>query len=322
MRHGFVFPALVGLILLGILGLGRSAAPGHRAADMTGTAPVVCPMVPATSGPEASPRGYLFIIGGGEREEGMMKRFIALADHFQGGKVVIYTMASGVPGETGPAYADEFRKLGAKKAVWENLTHEQALVEDNTAVLDDAGGVFFSGGDQARLTAALLDTPVLARIKDLYRRGAVVGGTSAGAAVMSEVMITGDEARTPDPDAEEADKFRTIEAGNIVTGRGFGFLTTAVIDQHHIARKRENRLVSVVAEHPDLLGIGVDEDTAIVVAPDRTFEVLGEGAVLILDPARARIRTQASKLIAIEGLVLHVLVPGERFNLDRRSVVE
>jgi cyanophycinase len=322
MRHKFASPALAGLIILGILGPGRAATSGQGPANGSGAVPNVGPTAPAAAALDASPQGYLFIIGGGEREEGMMKKFIALADRFQGGKVVIYTMASGVPGETGPAYADEFRKLGARKAVWENLTHEQALVEDNTAALDDAGGVFFSGGDQSRLAAALLDTPVLARIKDLYRRGAVVGGTSAGAAVLSEVMITGDEARTPAPDAEEADKFRTIETENIVTRRGFGFLTTAVIDQHHIARKRENRLISVVAEHPDLLGIGVDEDTAIVVGPDRTFEVVGEGSVLILDPARARIRTQPSKLIAIEGMALNVLVPGTRFNLDTRSVVE
>jgi len=272
--------------------------------------------------PKVEPaKGSLFIIGGGDRSEAMMKRYIGLAERFQSGKIVIYTMASGVPTETGTELVAEFKKLGAKNVVWENLTHDQALVEDNTAVLKDAGGIYFSGGDQARLTAALLDTPVYKRLMELYRQGAVIGGTSAGAAVMSEVMITGDEKRKPGGEDVECEKFRTIEAGNIITGRGFGFITSAVIDQHHIARKRENRLISVIGEHPDLLGVAIDEDTAIVVAPDETFEVVGESCVLILDPSLAKIQILPTKQINIENMTLHLLTPGMRFSLKARKVV-
>ena len=280
--------------------------------------PVKAQPVPAQPEPA---KGYLFIIGGGDRPEAMMKQFIGLADRFQSGKIVIYTMASSVPDESGPAYVDEFKKLGAKNAVWENLTHDQALVEDNTAVLKDAGGVYFSGGDQAWLTAALLDTPIHKKIMDLYQQGAVIGGHSAGAAVMSEVMITGDERRKPGGEEVECDKFRTIEAGTIITSRGFGLLTTAVIDQHFIARKRYGRLFSVIAEHPDLLGVAIDEATAIVLGPDGVFDVVGQSGVLILDPARAKIQILPTQRINFEGMTLHLLTPGMRFNLKDRKVV-
>jgi cyanophycinase len=299
-------------LLLAIAAIGQAALQAKPA-----------PTAPAKVEPAkaASPQGFLFIIGGGEREEPMMKRYIALADRFQSGKIVVYTMASGVPSESGTGMVDELKGLGAKAVVWENLTHEQALVEDNAKVLNDAGGVYFTGGDQARLTAALLDTPVLAKIKDLYRKGAVVGGTSAGAAVMSELMITGDEASKPGGEDIECDKWRIIEAGDVLTSRGFGFLTTAVIDQHHIVRKRENRLFAVIGEHPDLLGVAIDEDTAIVVAPDQTFEVTGVSYVLVLDASRAKTRILPTKQIVIENMGLSLLTPGMRYDLKTRAVI-
>ena len=300
------------LLLLLSAALFGQAAPQSKPAA---AAPKAEPM-------KAAPQGYLFIIGGGEREEPMMKTYIGLADRFQSGKIVVYTMASGVPSESGTGMVDELKKLGAKAVVWENLTHEQALVEDNAKVLEDAGGVYFTGGDQARLTAALLDTPVLAKIKDLYRKGAVLGGTSAGAAVMSELMITGDEVRKPGGEDIECEKWKVIEAGDVLTSRGFGFLTTAVIDQHHIARKRENRLLSIIGEHPDLLGVAIDEDTAIVVAPDQTFEVVGASYVLILDASRAKTQILPTKQIVLENVGLSLLTPGMRYNLRTRAIVK
>jgi len=277
---------------------------------------------PEASVPTEPPKGRLIIIGGGGSIEPILKRFISLAERFQSGKIVIYMMASGVPMETGPESLEEFKAAGAKNAVWFNLTREQALVQDNADALNDVGGIYFEGGDQAYLTAALLGTPVLAKIKELHRKGAVVGGTSAGAAVMSEVMITGDERRMPGGEEIECDKFRTIEAGNIVTAPGFGFITTAVIDQHHIYRKRTNRLISVIAEHPDLLGVAIDEDTAVEVAPDQTFEVVGDKCVLVLDAGRAKITPLASPLMKMESMILHLLTPGSRYDLKTRVVLD
>ncbi|MCJ7611189.1 MAG: hypothetical protein MUP19_02920, partial [Candidatus Aminicenantes bacterium] len=125
---------------------------------------------PAPVQPEPA-KGHLIIIGGGDRLQPILKSFIALADRFQSGKIVIYLMASGVPMEDGPATLADFQKLGAKSVVWVNLTRDQAMVQDNADALNDVGGVYFEGGDQSRLTAALLDTPIHAKIMDLYRRG-------------------------------------------------------------------------------------------------------------------------------------------------------
>jgi len=263
----------------------------------------------------AGPKGYLFIVGGGDWPEGMMDRFVNLAGRFGTGRIVILPMASSVPEESAAEETDGFRKLGAKDVVTIQLTREQALNPESAALLDGAGGVFFSGGDQSRLTAVLLDTPVHKKLMELYEQGAVIGGTSAGAAVMSEVMITGDEVRKP----EEGHEFETIQAGNVITTRGFGFVRKAVIDQHFVTRKRLNRLISVIAEHPGLLGVGIDESTAILVRPGDTFEVVGVKQVVIFDPAGAKFRVLPDSKIAFTGLVCHALTNGDAFDLSARK---
>jgi cyanophycinase len=266
---------------------------------------------------QAAPKGHLFIIGGGERDAPLMKRYGDLAARFGTGKVVIFTMASGVPQEVGPELVAEFKANGMKDVVYYQLTREEAMKPGSERILNGVGGVWFAGGDQARLTAALLDTPIHKRMLELYQAGCVIGGTSAGAAVMSEVMITGDEKRK----AEEGKEFSTIEADNVVTAEGLGFLRTAIIDQHFVARKRLNRLISVVAERPSLLGVGIDESTAIIVRPDQVFEVLGESSVLVLDGARTRARTGGGRRLGFSGLILDSLLAGDRFDLAARKVV-
>ncbi len=265
----------------------------------------------------AEPKGSLFIIGGGERDEAMMRRFVDAARRFGTGRIVVFPMASSEPKETGDGLVAELLKYGAPGAASVILTREQALAEGSDRVLDGAGGVFFSGGDQSRQTAVLLHTPIHRRLLELYAAGCVMGGTSAGAAVMSEVMITGDEKRKP----EEGKEFQTIEAGNVVTTEGLGFLRTAIIDQHFVVRKRLNRLISLVAEHPRLLGVGIDESTAVVVERGRRFEVIGEGQVLVWDGARARVRTAADGRLGFTGMVFHTLLPGDRFDLAARKIV-
>ena len=264
----------------------------------------------------AGPKGHLFIVGGGDWPDGMMNRFVDLAARFGTGRIVILPMASSVPEESAAEETVEFRKLGAKDIVTHLLTREQALKPESAALLDGAGGVFFSGGDQARLTAVLLDTPVHRRLLELYEQGAVIGGTSAGAAVMSEVMITGDEVRKPEAGRE----FETLQAANIVTARGFGFVVPrVVIDQHFVTRKRHNRLISLLAEHPDLLGVAIDESTAVLVRPDETFEVVGAKQVIVYDPAGAKFRILPNTNIAFTGLVMHALTDGDTFDLKTRK---
>jgi cyanophycinase len=263
-------------------------------------------------------KGHLFVIGGGRRPVSMMKKFIDLAQQINSGKIVIFPMASSVPAEVGPEQGERFKELGARDVEFHILNREQALSEKSVAILDDVGGVYFSGGVQSRLTAVLIDTPVHKKLLEIYRKGAVIGGTSAGAAVMSEVMITGDEKR----EVEEGHAFESLLADNVVTTRGFGFIRSAIIDQHFIRRKRHNRLISLAAENPKLLGIGIDESTAIIVKPDETFEVIGERSVVVYDASRAQIQLSPSQNIGGSNFIMHILNNGDRFNLKTKRIIK
>lgn len=256
------------------------------------------------------PKGHLLIIGGGERTAAIMKRFLGLAAGFGEGKIVVFTMATGVPEEVRQETVAEYKGLGVEDVAIYHLTRDEAVKPDAAKILGGAGGVFFTGGDQSRLTAVLLDTPILARLHEMYEQGCVIGGTSAGAAVMSEVMITGDEKRTKNED----ELWQTIEAGNVVRVRGFGFVKNAVIDQHFLVRRRQNRLISLVLENPTLLGAGIDESTAILVRPDGKWEVLGESQVMIYDARKADVAKASSNKLGGHGLALHFLLAGDVFD--------
>lgn len=265
----------------------------------------------STKGPVGpGPKGHLLIIGGGERTEAIMKRFLALAAGFGEGKIVVFTMATGVPEEVRQDTLAEYKGLGVEDVAIYHLTRDEAMKPDAVKILDGAGGVFFTGGDQSRLTAALLDTPILARLHEMYEQGCVIGGTSAGAAVMSEVMITGDEKRTSDADAS----WQTVEADNVVRVRGFGFVRNVIIDQHFLVRRRHNRLISLVLEKPALLGAGIDESTAILVRPDGKWEVLGESQVFVVDARKAVVSKAPSGKLGAHGLALNLLLPGDVFD--------
>ncbi len=265
---------------------------------------------------EAQPKGTLMIIGGGRRPDDVMQRFIRLAENFRSGRILIFPMASGVPAEVGAEQVAELRDLGAKLVEYRILTREQAEQPKSAELLDGVGGVFFSGGVQVRLLNVLFGTPLHKEILDIYREGAVIAGTSAGAAVMSEIMITGDEKR----EVARGQEFSTIETGNILTLAGLGLIKKAIIDQHFVRRRRNNRLISLVVEIPELLGIGIDESTAILVKPDQTFEVVGWGNVIVYDAYRARISLRDPRAISSHNMTMHILKPGDRFSLDERQV--
>jgi len=268
-------------------------------------------LVPACSRAiPAGPKGQLFIIGGGDRDEPLMRRFVELAKGFGAGRVVVFTMASSVPLEVGPELVAEFRNYGVKDVVYYQLTRDEAMKADSAKILDGVGAIWFSGGDQARLTAVLLDTPIHARMLELYAEGCLIGGTSAGAAVMSEVMITGAEKRTKNED----ELWQTIEAENVVRVRGFGFVKNAIIDQHFLVWRRQNRLISLVLENPALLGAGIDEATAVLVRPDGKWEILGESHVFVVDARKATVSRTATKRLGAHGLALHLLLPGDVFD--------
>ena len=265
-----------------------------------------------------APRGTLFIIGGGDRSRSMMEEFVALAGGPDKARIRIIPNASGDGDTSGLEMTEEFKSLGVKDVSHVLYTREQAERPSAERPFDGATGIYFTGGDQIRITRALLKTPVHRALLDLYRKGAVIGGTSAGAAIMSEVMITGDEKINRDT----VNLFPMIRLGNVETVEGMGFVTDAIIDQHFVRRKRHNRLITVVLEHPQLVGVGIDEATAVVIGPDHSFRVTGESIVVVYDATGAtQATTDAAGNLAASGMLLHVLKAGDRYDLSARRVL-
>lgn len=265
---------------------------------------------------ELSAQGNLVIIGGGKRPVYVMQKFVELAGGTDS-KIAVIPNASGDAVDTGIYQVNQLKELGAKEALFVYAKNEEA---DNDSVLEKLNGVtgiFFSGGDQRRLTADLVGTKLFNRIKEIYNSGGVIGGTSAGAAVMSRIMITGDEAKNND----SSYSFVTIEKGNVITSEGFGFIEDAIVDQHFIFRKRQNRLISLVLENPNLLGIGIDEETSIIVNNKMEFQVLGEYQVIVYDAYNSKISINSKEQFGAENIRLHILNSNDRFDIKSKKVL-
>ncbi len=261
-------------------------------------------------------KGKLVIIGGVQTTQ-IIEKFVELA----GGKdarIIIIPNAGSEPKLNSEIEQKEFNRLGAK-ADYILFTRETADNPENLKKMEWANAVFFTGGDQSILTKDMLGTKLLDKVFDIYKDGGVIGGTSAGAAVMSKVMITGNELLNKD----STDSFITIEKNNIETKQGFGFLTKVIIDQHFLKRKRHNRTISALIEHPKLVGVAIDESTAIIVYPDDIFQVYGKNQVLVYDPTKATdIREDKKGNLGISNMKLHVLISGDKFDLKTNQVIK
>jgi cyanophycinase len=259
----------------------------------------------------------LLIVGGGPIPDAILDRFLALA----GGKdarIVVFPMASENP-EAGIELTEDFRTMiGGAGAQAERivLTHEQADAPDAANRLSGVTGIWFGGGDQSRLTAALHGTRTEKAILERYRDGAVVGGTSAGAAVMTTPMLTGDEKRPGGdrpPSKESSDAYITIARDNVVTSDGFALLPGTIVDQHFVRRRRNNRLLSLVLEHPDRIGVGIDESTALEVDPDGSWHVLGASVAVVFDARGSSITPASAAVLGASDVRMHVLPAGSAF---------
>jgi cyanophycinase len=274
---------------------------------------------PPTAPTAASPavRGSLLIVGGGPLPDAILDRFVTLAGGKGRARIVVFPMASSDP-DAGVEITEDFRKRGAE-AERIVFSHEQADTDAAARRLEGATGIWFGGGDQVLLTAALGHTRVEAAIRARYLAGAVVGGTSAGAAVMSTPMLTGDEKHpggSRPPAKDSSDAYMTIARDNVVTVEGFGLISGAIIDQHHIRRRRNNRLLSLVLEHPTLVGIGIDESTALEVGPSGPWRVLGESAAIVYDARKASITAPSAAVLGATGVRLSVLPSGSTYDLS------
>lgn len=261
----------------------------------------------------AAPRGTLFIVGGGEQPPALVKDFVALAGGSRA-RIAVVPMASEDAAEGGREKADDLQVLGAQTFVL-NITREQAQSDSVVRLLASATGIWFNGGDQARLANVLRGTPALRAMQERYLAGAVIGGTSAGAAVMSDSMLTGNQKRpTADSIGYYGDEFPSIARGAIQIVPGLGFLHGAVVDMHFIRRERANRLLAVVLERPSLLGVGIDEGTAVRVDPDGHWTVLGRSAAIVIDARDAHVTPPNAPLLGATGVHLLLLPAGSTFD--------
>jgi len=263
--------------------------------------------------PQGGERGWIVAIGGGEEKVHnpvILERFLDLCGG-GGAKLVVIPTASALR-ETGPRYSSVFRELGAAEVeVMDFDTRRDADELGRSAVLREADGVFLTGGNQMRLATGLGGTNVARALRELNARGGHVAGTSAGASFLSEHMIAfGDDNRRP-------------QAGSVTLAPGLGLTNRVVIDQHFTQRGRLGRLLTALAFNPFLIGLGLDEDTAAFIAPDKTVEVVGSGTVTVVDTAGLTFSSMdqavAQDPVSMLGVTLHVLIQGATFNLHTRE---
>jgi cyanophycinase len=260
-----------------------------------------------------APKGYLFIVGGGPQPPALVQRFVDLAGG-KNAKIVVFAMASSDGKASGEEKADDLRKLGADAHAY-YIDHDEANSDSMERNMKGVTGVWFGGGDQVLLTKALLGTRVEKAIHQRYEAGAVVGGTSAGAAVMSNPMLTGEE-RHPGgvrPPSDTSEHYMTIARTNTELVPGFGMIKGALIDQHFLRRRRHNRFISAVLDTPAHLGVGIDESTALIVHPDGHWSVMGESAASIYDARHAKLTPPGAPVLGESGLILNVLPAGSSY---------
>ncbi|MGB0525045.1 MAG: cyanophycinase [Flammeovirgaceae bacterium] len=254
-------------------------------------------------------KGKLFIIGGGKRPPALVKELYELAGLNKGGYGIILPMSSSEP-DTSAYYAKlQFTEQGIENVTAMHFKKGDEATPEQADSLRAANLIYISGGDQNRFMEIVKGTSIEESILAAYQAGAVIAGTSAGAAVMSDKMITGNELRHPD----YRSTFRNIESQNIEIKAGLGLIKTAIIDQHFVKRSRYNRLFSAVIEYPDLLSIGIDESTAIVVSGDSATVTGNSQVILMENPSNSLI--QKDTLLGADGLKVSILLPGKTFSV-------
>jgi cyanophycinase len=256
--------------------------------------------------------GSLIAIGGAEDREDTKTILRYIAQRIGSGKLVISTLASGHADEVWEIYRTLFSSMGVKSVKHLRVNYRDDSSEaSQLGVLADATAVFFTGGDQLRITTRLGGAPLTERIEEIYRRGGIIAGTSAGATALGEMMLVGSPAEG------------ICKLSDIRMTPGLGLAKNLIIDQHFSERGRIRRLLGAVAENPRMLGIGVDEDTAVVIDGDGAFHTIGSGAVYVADGHDLSYtnfsEVSFNRAMSVFGVKLHVLSDGDRFDVDSRE---
>lgn len=259
--------------------------------------------------------GPLVIVGGAEDKTGesrILRRFVQLGGG-QHARVLVITVATELPVEVGTEYIETFGRIGVEDVrTFDVSTRDAANLDSAVKMIRNASCIYFTGGDQLRITKLLGGTRVDAALHAAHNEGIVLGGTSAGASMMSSTMIVEGVAET-NPRVSIVDM-----------APGMEFLDGAVVDQHFAERGRLGRLLSAVAQYPHHLGLGIDENTAVIVK-DHVLEVLGQGAVSIVDAGSVTYsnldKVGKDESLALCGVKLHMLPEGCGFQLRERQPI-
>ncbi len=259
-------------------------------------------------------KGPLVIIGGGEDKEGERAILREVARRLDGGRLVVATVASHEPEGYFEAYERAFADLGITDLVELYVKDRAETLDPNKLdLLDGAAGVFFSGGDQLRISSQIGDTPIEQRVREIHERGGLLAGTSAGASVMSETMLV------------KGTSGESYKIGDVHMAPGLGLVRNMIIDQHFAERGRFGRLFGAVAHNPRELGIGIDEDTALVFEDER-FQVIGSGCVYVVDGAGVThsniAEAEPERALSMYDVRLHVLSAGDTFDVAKRRPAE
>ncbi|MFZ1377632.1 MAG: cyanophycinase [Geothrix sp.] len=253
------------------------------------------------------PKGTLVIVGGGGMPQPILDAFLS-ASGGKGGVVGIIPTSTSDPDGALKEWKEDLEKAGLVFVALDVRAREQASQPELLERAKRCTGFWFSGGDQNRVGDCIVGTPLQWVILERYAAGAAIGGTSAGAAIMSKVMLTGD-------DRHGKNEWAEFGPGAYRTREGMGFLPEGVlVDQHFLRRSRQNRLFSLIMERPDHLGLGIDEATALVVKEGKAT-VVGNRSVMVFDPAGMTVNGGA-----LRDLRVHVLRTGQSIDLTTRKV--
>ncbi len=262
------------------------------------------------------PKGRLIIIGGHEEKQGEQTILKAVAQRARSdrSRLAIVTVATNQPEEIGREYRELFMELGVKHVeIVDIRTRDEAADDAHIQKIAGASVIFFTGGDQLRITSQIGDSPLFRCMSERYQKGATIAGTSAGAAAMPETMLI----------AGASDASHRISA--LEMAPGLAFLSGVVIDSHFAERGRMGRLLGAVAQNPRNIGLGIDEDTAIVVTPQERFEVIGSGAVYVVDGMDISYSSLSEQhpegIVSIYDIKLHVLGQDDYYDLHARRPI-
>lgn len=260
-------------------------------------------------------RGRLMAIGGGEDKENecvILKEFVRLAGD-EKAFIIVLTTATDSPEESADQYKKVFQRLGVKKVeAMDVSTRTDAMKPNCCEFIEKATGIFFTGGDQLHITSLMGGTDLQKAILKAYENGIIIGGTSAGAAVMGNSMIiSGDSDENP-------------RMGSVEIAAGTDLIVGCIIDTHFSQRGRHGRLLAAIAHHPQDIGFGIDENTAMFISNDK-FKVIGEGAVTVIDGGAMTFTdipyVKRGQSIALADVKIHVLPNDYEFSLKTRQII-